>query len=99
MRQLDPLTGLIVVGDLSVNYNVVTMKQARIALLEAGMLDAVEAALASMPDGPDKRKAKIEWDFAGTVERDSALTRQMAQALELSESDLDDLFKAAAHVI
>ena len=96
MRQIDPLTGLIVVGDLAPNTRSVTMRQARLALRRTGVLQAVDAALAGMPDGPEKEDALIEWNHALTVERDSDLTKTLAAGLGLSEEGLDKLFELAA---
>lgn len=96
MRQLDPLTGLIVVGDLAPNTHSVTMRQARLALRRTGVLQAVDAALEAMPDGDAKEDALIEWNHALTVERDSDLTKTLAAGLGLSDEDLDKLFALAA---
>lgn len=73
----------------------VTMRQARLALLEAGLLDDVEPALAALPQG-ERRAAEIEWEFAATVERASTLTSQLAAALGLDAAALDELFLKAA---
>ena len=69
----------------------VTMRQARLALLAAGLLDAVETAI--MGAGP---AAKIEWDYATEVQRASGLVPAMATALGLTEDQIDALFIAAA---
>jgi hypothetical protein len=66
----------------------VTMRQARLALLGAGKLDAVDAAIASLPS-PQKEQAQIEWDYASAIERTSPFLQSMAQALDL-DLDLDD---------
>lgn len=69
----------------------VTMRQARLALLAAGLLDDVEAAIAAGP-----RAAQIEWEYAQEVARDYGLVLQLAPALGLTDRQLDDLFVAAA---
>ena len=74
----------------------VTMRQARLALLAAGYLDRVQEAFANIPDESVKKAAMIEWEYAGTVERNSPFTTQMAAMLGLSSDDLDRLFLAAA---
>lgn len=68
----------------------VSMVQARLALLEAGHLDAVEAGVTSMP-----KAAQIEWEFRPTVVRNSPLVVALASVLSLTEIDLDNLFKLA----
>ena len=68
-----------------------TMSQARIALLNAGLLDTVEAGIAQLP-----RAAQIKWEFAATVDRSDSLTQALAAALGLTEPQLDALFTAGA---
>lgn len=72
----------------------VTMRQARLALLGAGLLSQVDAAIASLP-GPQKESAQIEWEYAAVVQRNSGLVPAMAQALGMTEAQIDDLFIAA----
>lgn len=69
----------------------VTMRQARLALLDTGLLDTVEAALNSLPE-PTKTRSLIEWNHGSTVERNSALVVQMANALGLDPTQVDNLF-------
>jgi hypothetical protein len=73
----------------------VTMGQARLALHDMGKLEAVEAALAGMPE-PARTRAKIEWDYRPTVRRDSPLVAQLGAALGLDAGGLDALFTHAA---
>ena len=72
----------------------VTMRQARLALYGAGLLQDVEDAIDALSD-PTKTQARIEWDYASDVERASALVATLAAALSLSESYVDDLFVVA----
>jgi hypothetical protein len=72
----------------------VTSRQARLALLGIGLLDDVEAALASL-EGPQGRAAQIEWEYALAVERQSPLIAALAPALGLTDEQVDDLFRAA----
>lgn len=74
----------------------VRMRQARLALFDAGLLDTVDESIALMPDAEQRRKAQIEWEFAATVQRDSDLVRGLAVALNLSDEMLDQLFTKAA---
>ena len=73
----------------------VTMRQARLALLGAGLLPTVQAAIAALPS-PQKEAAEIEFEYAQEVQRNHGLVPAMAQALGMSESQIDDLFIAAA---
>ena len=74
---------------------VVTMRQARLALLGVGMLAQVNAAVASMP-GAEGDAARIEWEFSSTVERHRPLVLSLTAALGLTDAQLDDLFRQAA---
>lgn len=74
----------------------VTMRQARLALLGAGLLDDVDAAIAAIPDPVQRKAAEIEWEYAQTVDRDSPFTRQLAQGLGLTDEQKDALFTQAA---
>lgn len=73
----------------------VTMRQARLALLDAGLLATVNAAIAGMA-GAAGDAARIEWEFSSEVQRDKTLVASMAAALGLSDAQLDALFIAAA---
>ena len=73
----------------------VTMRQARLALLGAGLLDDVDAAINAMPE-PQRTAARITWDYSSTVERDNEVLVALAASLGLAESDLDNLFTTAA---
>jgi hypothetical protein len=72
----------------------VTARQARLALLGAGVLANVDQALASIP-GVEGEAARIEWEYASEVRRDSPLIAALAPALGLTEEQVDDLFRAA----
>lgn len=69
----------------------VTMRQARLTLLGAGLLASVDAAIASLPS-PQKEAARIEWEYAAEVQRSSGLVPMMAAALGLDDAVLDALF-------
>jgi hypothetical protein len=73
----------------------VTMRQARLALLAAGKLSAVDTAIAAL-SSPQKEEAQIEWDYSSTVERNSAIVALLGPALELDDEALDALFTAAS---
>ncbi len=76
----------------------VTMRQARLALLAAGLLDDVNAALNAIPNEAQRKAALIEWEFSNTVKRDMALVQQLAPTLGQSEPELDDHFEQAAQL-
>lgn len=74
---------------------VVTMRQARLALLGAGLLAQVNTAVANMP-GAEGDAARIEWEYAQEVRRDSPLVAALSVALGLTDETLDNLYKVAA---
>lgn len=73
----------------------VTMRQARLALLGAGLLPSIYAAIAALPE-PDKSAALIEWEYAGVVGRGSGLIPAMGAALGMTDAQIDTLFTQAA---
>lgn len=75
----------------------VTMRQARLALLGAGLLAGVDAAIDSLPE-PDRTAAKIDWEYAAVVQRDSGLVPAMGAALGMTEAQIDALFVEAARL-
>lgn len=80
---------------VSVVPHSVTMRQARLALDHAGLLDQVDAAVAAMP-GDAGRAARIEWEYSGEVQRNKPLVLALGPALGLDDAALDQLFIAAA---
>lgn len=69
----------------------VTSRQAKLALLQAGILDDVEAAIASA-----SRAVQIEWEYATEFDRDWPTLAAMQAALGLSDQQLDELFVNAS---
>lgn len=72
----------------------VWMRQARLALLGAGKLAAVNAAIAAMP-GAQGEAARIEWEFSNEVKRNQPLVLAMGAMLGMNDAQLDALFIAA----
>lgn len=75
---------------------VVTMRQARIALLGAGLLDDVEAAIDAIADPATRQAARITWDYSSEVQRHNGFVSMLAPAMGLTDEQLDQLFVAAA---
>lgn len=75
----------------------VTMRQARLALLDAGLLEAVQTSVATMPSAEGER-ARIDWEYALEVRRDWPLISYMAGDLGLTDEQVDGLFVAAAAI-
>jgi hypothetical protein len=71
---------------------VVTMRQARLALLQSGLLATIETAIATGTD----EAMKIEWDYATEVKRDWHSLVALTAALGITDLQLDDLFQLAS---
>ena len=76
---------------------IVSMRQAKLALMQAGRLGAVEAAINSL-DEPARTEALIDWQSATVVERSHPRLALIAAAAGLSQAELDELFAAAAAI-
>lgn len=73
----------------------VTRFQARAALYQSGLLEAVEVEIAK----PETDiMLKLAWQDALTFKRNSSFVTGMAAILELSEEQLDQLFVLAAGI-
>lgn len=70
----------------------VTTAQCRLALYDAGLLDDVEAMIATHPYPP----VRIWFAHAQNWERNNPYVAAMAIELGLTEAQVDDLFRAAA---
>ncbi|MDG9927414.1 MULTISPECIES: hypothetical protein [unclassified Pseudomonas] len=75
----------------------VTMRQAKLALLAAGLLDDVETALDGLP-GDEGRAARIEWEYSSVMRRDKPFVVAIGSAVGLSGEQIDQLFIAAAGI-
>ena len=71
---------------------VVTMRQARLALLQSGLLQTVQDAIANSTD----EAMKIEWEYATEVKRDWASLVTLTAVLGMTSLELDDLFQLAS---
>jgi hypothetical protein len=76
----------------------VSMAQARQALMDAGLFDAIDGGLNALPDGPTKRKALTFWEYSPTVSRNGELVTMLAAQFGLTDKQLDALFLAAAEI-
>lgn len=78
---------------VSTVYPTLTPRQVRLALHGAGLLVAVEAAIATA--GPE---AQIVWEYAIEFERHHPLVATLAPAIGMTEEQLDALWMAAAEL-
>lgn len=83
-------------GDMSRQPNPVpqdvTADQARIALLEAGLLDTLNDYIAQSTDD----ELKIRWEYGAKLQRSSTYIAAVAVALGLTDAQLDELFIRAS---
>lgn len=73
----------------------ITMRQARLALLGAGLLDDVSTTISAMSE-PMKSAANIEWEYSNTVLRHNGFVSVLAPLLGLTDEQVDNLFILAA---
>ena len=70
---------------------VITIRQAKLALLAAGLLDDVDAAVAAAD-----RATQIEWEYATEVRRNWPTIAAVVSVAGLTEEQVDGLFIEAA---
>lgn len=69
------------------------------AILEAqGLLDAAETVIAGMPDGIQKIAVQSAWRNNADFPRQSETILTLAAAIGLTESQVDEMFSAAAQL-
>lgn len=73
----------------------VTMRQARLVLLQTGKLDLIESAIATMA-GVQGQAARIEWEYSNTLKRNQPLVISMGSLLGLNTLQIDNLFILAS---
>lgn len=74
----------------------VEMAQARLALLKAGLLSRVDAAIDAIPDAMQREAARVDWEYRTVVPRNSALVQGITASLGMTDAQVDDLFRLAA---
>lgn len=69
----------------------VSARQARLALLQVGLLDQIQAAIEQIGGA-----AAIEWEYATVIQKSSPLVSALSASLGLSSTQVDDLFQLAS---
>lgn len=72
----------------------VSMRQARLALLQSGRLADVDGAITALPE-PDQSAVSIEWEYAQEVKRSHEWVMALGAQLGMTDAELDDLFSLA----
>ena len=73
----------------------VTMLNARLVLIDQGLLESANAYIAAMP-GAEGDAARTYWEFAANVRRDNPLVESLRVVLGKTQEEIDALFIAAA---
>jgi len=68
----------------------ITMRQARLELYRRNLLDQVQALIEASGG-----EAQIEWEYATLVYRNSPLVTALSEGLDLTENEVDLMFKEA----
>lgn len=74
----------------------VTKRQARQELLQNNKLDAVQAAIDAIQDPIEKRMMQIYWDESTEYQLNHPELQAMAQAIGLTQTQLEDMFISAS---
>lgn len=75
-----------------VKLSPLTNRQFKLALLDAEILDDVEAAISNIEDSTLKRRIQIEYEYAATFNRDSESIAVMVNLLGLSTETVDEMW-------
>lgn len=70
----------------------ITARQVRMQLIVMGVdLQMIENALEQLPE-PQQSLAKVNWEYAGTFERNNGMMTEMAAQLGFTDEQLDQIF-------
>lgn len=70
----------------------VTIRQAKLALLQTGLYDQVIQAIDLIEDPMQKQAFKIEWEYAQEIERHSPTLLAVTDGLGMNEEQINELF-------
>jgi hypothetical protein len=77
----------------------VSARQIRLWLINNGIqLSQVENAINNIEDQITRETVKVEWEYAPYVERNHPMLIPLAQALGLSEAQVDQAFREAVNI-
>jgi hypothetical protein len=75
----------------------VTNAQAREALIRSGIsIASVDSAIQGITDSIEREVAFTQWEYRDKIRRNASLVVSIAGSLGLTESHVDDLFRAAS---
>jgi protoheme ferro-lyase len=77
----------------------ITARQLRLTLVRSGYsLSGVSAAIAAIPDAQMREEVEIEWEYATTFDRLSLSLLAIANALGLTDEQVDVMWQSAANL-
>ena len=84
-------------GPLTATPAEVTNAQFRLALIDSGIMpDSVLAAIRAIADPVARARSLALWEYANHIQRANPLIAQLAPAFNLTDAQVDDLFRLAA---
>jgi type IV secretory pathway TrbF-like protein len=69
----------------------ITMRQARLILLQNNLLDSVNAIVSTLP-----KSYQIEWEYAQYADRSNPLISMVATAAGMTDAQIDTMFREAS---
>ena len=75
---------------------IVTMRQARLALLQNELLNQVDISINNIQDETEREQVRITWEYATEVERNNPMIKNLSERLGLTSDQLDNLFILAS---
>ena len=71
----------------------VTPRQFRLGIKDFGLsISTIEGLLNAIPDETERERALIEWEYSTEIDREHPLIQNFARVLNISETDLDNIF-------
>ena len=84
------------VADVNISaHTSVTPRQMRVALIMSGISIASIEAMIDALEEPQKSVVKTTWEYSTVFERENEMLNQMAPLLNLTQSQVDNLFLLA----
>lgn len=74
----------------------VTMRQARLALLQYNLLSQVDTAISNIEDEFEREQAKITWEYSTEVQRSHPMIENLGEQFRITTEQLDELFILAS---
>jgi len=84
------------IEDRKPSYNQCTPRQFRLGLLDFGIdPDYITSIIQQIPNEEERKRVLITWEYAVLIEKNNPLIIEFAQVLNVSQSDIDEIFRLA----